>query len=790
MARRRKKRSYVRVFLFFFVPVFLAVAAGGGVAVGILLGYIAQLPPIEELENYSPPESTFVYDSQGRTMLAEFLQKRRYVLSIRQIPDRLIKAFLAVEDRRFYEHFGVDPVGVVRAAIRNYTAGRVVEGGSTISMQLPGNILESIDRRDISYVRKLRESLIALQIERRYSKEQILEFYLNQIFLGHNSWGVEAAAKVYFGKTVQELTLGECAVLAGVPAAPSKYNPISDPEKARERRNKVLRDMLESGFINESQYRQAAQEPIVVRRESKSIAPFKAPYFVYYLQDSLLASPDFLPEILRDKVAPKDYLFTGGFRIVSTLDLGIQRIAEEVMRDGLRGAEKLWQEAKSDRRAKDPKEWGAPKEGQERLGKIVRIDEQEIEVDIEDWRGVLPRPEHPPFFDPDSILAVGQWIDLKVGPVDSSKRRFAAQLLPESKIKGAMVVLEAQTGRALAIVGGDDFYGAPEEKSEWNFATQGGRQPGSGIKPLFYAAAVANGFRPNQMFLNVPFEIGNYLGKNYNKTHEGRRMTIQEGVERSQNVMMLRVAHAVGFSKASDFVRQFDYSAPQPKWEIPQGQASSCLGTFDVTPLQLAAAYVALANEGVGIRPYAVDRIESREGKVLYETKPFVRKILTPQQAYVLISIMRGVLGPRGTAYYTVTQPWEGRKDLSLPEMAGKTGTTTRCKEAWFTGFTPDLVVCIFVGFDPPRSLGDKMTGGTVAGPIFRNFMERVLPTRSDWTMAFRAPEGIVKRQICLATGLLAGKWCNYGGSPEFSTAEMAFIQGTEPTEVCSGLHR
>jgi penicillin-binding protein 1A len=785
-ARRRPGRLYR-----FLAVLAVAISVGAAAGLGALLAYVDSQPPIDELENYEPPASTFVYDSQGRVALAEFTRERRYLLSFRQFPDLLVKAFLAIEDKRYYEHFGIDLIGVARAALTNYRVGDVTQGASTIPMQLPGNILKSIDRNDISYMRKLREADVALQIERRYSKEQILEFYLNQIFLGYNSHGVEAAARTYFGKTVQDLTLAECATLAGLPAAPSAYNPFHDVELCRTRRNQVLRAMLEAEFIDRGQYRQAVREPIETRRAAKYIAPFQAPYFVEYLQDCLTADSEFIPEELRGEISPDHYLYTGGLRVISTLDLALQRIAEEAMNEGLKEVEAKWHAGKAVRRAEEPEEWDIPFEGQERLARIVRIDGQRIEARIEDYLGVTPLPEPAPFHDPVSILAPNELLELRVETVDHAARTFTGRMLPEGKLIGAMAVLEASTGRILALVGGQDFYDASDLKAQFNFAVKGGRQPGSGIKPLFYAAAVNAGFAPHKMFLNVPFDIGEYRGKNYSTRHEGRLMTMHEGLERSQNVMMLRVLQELGVGRAVPFVKKFDYALPKKKgkgnWTIPSGQASVCLGSFDVTPLELAAAYIPFANEGVGIRPRAVDRVESRSGDLVYEPAPRGKVILAPQDAYIVNTMMRGVLGSRGTAYYDVSRHWDDRDDM--PEMAAKTGTTTHCNDAWFNAYTPDLVVSVFVGFEPPRTLGKAMTGGAVAGPIFRRFIEAALETRDDWTMKFQRPPGIEECKICLRTGLLAGPDCRYDADWGSLSATMAFRPGTEPRLQCPGNH-
>ncbi len=395
-----------------FLVSFLTITGGGAVVLGALLATIEDLPTIEQLRTYMPQDSTFVYDAAGKVTLAEFSRQRRYVLTLKQIPEQLINCFLAIEDRRFYDHFGVDPIGVARAAVSNFRSGGWSQGASTISMQLPGNVLDLINRRDISLKRKFKESLLALQIERKYSKDQILELYLNQIYMGGGAYGVEAAAKTYFGKTVSELTLSECAALAGLPAAPSKINPIADREKCEKRRNIVLNAMKDAGYINVFECNEAKRENLEVRKYSKYIAPFQAPYFVDYARESILKTPDFVPESIRGRIFPSEYLDTGGLKVITTIDMALQKIAEKAMKRGLIGAEKDWHNGKAERREKDEDEIGPPLEGQDRMGRIIYIGEEDFGVLIEDFAGTIPLPEHLPFYNPELVFAVGELIDV------------------------------------------------------------------------------------------------------------------------------------------------------------------------------------------------------------------------------------------------------------------------------------------------------------------------------------------------------------------------------------------
>lgn len=761
-----------------FWGIFFLVVLGGAAALGGLMGYIEAQPPVEELVDYRPKQSTFVYDHQKKLVLAEFSAERRYLLRYDEIPRQLINAFLAIEDKRFYEHCGIDPIGIARAFIKNFQYGSRREGASTITQQLARNVVKDIGSQR-TYTRKINEALTALRIEQRYTKEEIIAYYLNQIPFGGVNYGVEAAARTYFRKSVGELSLAECAMLAGIPKAPSMLNPSVNPEKSLERRNLVLRQMERGGYISKAECELAQKESLPDRAMMRSSnALYRAPYFIDYMEESLYDTDQFLEMAKRVKKDPTEYIKTEGLQVISTLDPVLQRIAEESVRKGLEQAEADWHANKPKRRdAESDEEYSAPKPGQERIGEIVALDDNTITVEVVGYKGELDRPAVPPFYNWQSILKKGELLDVRVDDVDRDSRTFTGIMLPESKIKSGMVVIEAQTGRVLALVGGDNYYDKNEKKAEWNFATQGGRQPGSGIKPLFYAAAVHSKFSPDRTFLNVPFYIGDYIGRNYSPTYEGQMMTMQEGLERSQNVMMLRVFQALGFKRGLDFVQRFDFAWRSPQWQdIETGGAAVCLGTFDVTPLELAAAYTVFPNEGIGIRPYAVERILNRKGEVIYTAMPEKRPVLTPQEAYIMTSMLRGVFGPRGTAR-DLGEHFAELEDA--PQMAGKTGTTSEVRDAWFNGFTPDLVISVFVGFDPPRPLGGKMTGSTLAGPIWQDFMDQALALEDrEWTREFKVPEGLEKKVVNLSTGLPVPEWRQDEDSENL--AEMYFISGEE----------
>lgn len=766
-----------------FWTIFFSMIIGSAAILGGLIGWLEAQPPVEELVYYKPPQSTLVFDSQEKVPLAEFSAERRYTRTYEQMPRQLINAFLSIEDRRFWEHCGVDPIGIIRAIVRNAMAGHKVEGASTITMQLAGNTIKGIDRSEMTYGRKIDEALKALLIERNYTKEQIIEFYLNQIAFGGVNFGVEAAAQTYFRKSLGQLTLAECAMIAGIPKAPSKLNPAVNPEKALARRNVVLAAMFKAGYISRQQYEQARNEPLpdrMIMRSSDSL--YRAPYFIDYLEDSLLDNAHFLEMARRAKKTPVEYIKTEGLRVVSTLDPQLQRIAEEAVRKGVVKAEMDWHNFKDQRRASDEEESTSPKAGQERIGEILDIDDATITVSLVGYRGKIPRPAVPALYNWQSILKKGELLDVRVDSVDREKRTFEGIMLPQSKIKSAMAVIEARTGRVVALVGGDNYYDRSESKSEWNFATQGGRQPGSGIKPLFYAAAVHKGMKPDQTFHNVPFNIGDYRGRNYSPTYEGGMMTMQEGLERSQNVMMLRVFQATGFKYGVEFVKRFDFAWSNPQWKgLEEVNAALCLGTFDVTPLEIAAAYTVFANEGIGIRPYAVEKIINREGEVIYSAMPEKRSVLTPQEAFVMVSMMRGVFGPRGTAR-DIGERFAELEDLEIPQMAGKTGTTSEVRDVWFNGFTPDLVCSVFVGFDPPRPMGGKgFTGSTLAGPIWEDFMKEALAIEGrEWEMEFSVPPSLQKKIVNLQ-GVEVPEWRQDDEDAGEDVMEIYLQNGQEP---------
>jgi penicillin-binding protein 1A len=765
--KRRRMPVWRYAFLVSAGLMIVTMAAGAG----LFMGYVRTLPPIDKLEYYDPPEVTRVSDRSGQETIGEFKKEKRYVTPIEQIPRPLQQAFLAIEDSRFYRHFGVDVIGVLRAVTVMLKSGKATQGASTITQQLTRNILPEEVGFERTLSRKIKEAILALQIERRYSKDQILEFYLNHIEFLFSSFGVKAAAATYFSKDLKDLTLAECATLAAMPANPIKYNPIRNPKASRERRDLVLRRMLELEMISREEYDEAAVEPLVTRRGYG--APSLYPYFL-----------DALNKDLKRRYGLSDLqLRQGGYRISATVDSAMQQICATALKDGLEQVERQWQAAKLARHYEETKGWdGVVRSGNTYLMKIAAAEEGRVRVRLEGYEGTVELPAELPYYNPREILKEGRWLDIKVDSVQRST--ITGRIADDRPVQGAVVVLDAHTGEVLALVGGSNFYASPG--GSWNLAIQGGRQPGSCLKPFFYAAAMERrGIGPNSLIIDEPVEYGTldrpYRPINYEKSFERRPITMTEALEHSRNVVTIRLFEAMGLKSALDDVRRFDFSQEQTRWSLPQ-EISTCLGTIDTTPLEVAAAYQALANYGVGARPEYLRTILGKDGQVAFPVKQWEEAVLDPIAAYQTVYMMRQVV-LTGTGQTAIGSRFPSPP---YPPICGKTGTTTDNRDAWFAGFTPDLAIVVQVGFDPPRPLGPKLTGGRVAGPIWAEVFRGIHKTRRDWTMAFDMPAGITPLDVCGETGKEAGEVCRRYDHRIFE--KMPLRTDRTPLPVCDGL--
>lgn len=801
----------------------VAAAAGGGV--GLLLAMVSASEPLEEFEDYSPMLTSRIYDRTNERIVAEFALERRDFVPLSEVPEDLIHAFLAIEDERFYDHFGVSPWDVLQSAVANLQAGTIVRGASTITMQVARKTLREItDERN--FQRKVREALAAMQIEARYPKDRILEFYINQIPMGNGLYGVQAAAQAYFGVPVEHLTLAQCATLAGIAALPERYNPrdalenaergrryLRDrtgtpigPDDATGRRNLVLRNMLDLGHISREEYERARAEPMEVHA-----APDRtnvAPYFVDLVRRQILSDP----------TLGRRALLHDGIDVRSTVDLELQALAERTLRAGLASVELMWQSKKRARFWEEEEEIGwRLEDGQRRLVEIAEVTPTGLILRYDEYLGDCPLPARLPYFHPDRVVAVGQLIDVLVSDVDHRQMTFRAQMADPGHIQGALVVMDNHTGDILALVGGSDWN--EPNAGQWNRAILGGRQPGSCFKPFVFACALEEGrMTPATMIVDerVEYPTGPgqapYVPRNYENRYFGPT-TLVEALEHSRNVVTVRLTSRLGINTVRDFALRFDRVSDQPQWEIPS-YINMGLGVHDVTPLELACAMTGFANAGYVVRPRAWTQIRAARRQTLTpgvdgaspeiaaaETggqrtdvirsvpeEPDEAPVMSPQTAFqVLYFMMQAVKS--GTGQQEVGDPLLGRE--GVPEIAGKTGTTTGNIDAWFAGLTPDWSVVVFVGFDQNISLGPEMTGGRVAGPIWRAFMEEALRLRppKPEAMTFERPPGLVFVDICSESGLLWSSACEAASRIDPEEAHryerVPFVEGTQPREAC-----
>ncbi|MFT5181986.1 MAG: penicillin-binding protein 1A [Alphaproteobacteria bacterium] len=767
------------------------VAAGG--AIWVFWEYGRDLPDYRQLADYSPPVTTRVHAGDG-SLLAEYAVERRVFVPVSSMPKQVINAFLSAEDQNFYRHPGVDAFGVARAVVtnvRNYGKGRRPVGASTITQQVAQNFLLT---KDVSITRKIREAIISFRMERAFTKDEILELYLNQIYLGFGSYGVAAAANNYFGKSLDELTIEEAAFLAALPKAPNNYNPTRYYDAAITRRNYVLGRMVEDGYIPAFEGEQARLMPLQVARTDRG-AKVDAPYFA---------------EEVRRELAGRygdTALYQGGLSVRTTLDPRLQRIAQRELRKGLitydrrhgwRGpVDKL---STMDDWATSLGEIGVPPGSADwLLAVVLSVDDKEREALIgfaDGQKGRIPLAE---------VKWARAWVEgqkrgrsvKKVSEVLTAAYVVLVELVAADgegeaypsdtwglrqipNVNGSIVALDPHTGRVLAMSGGLDF-----AASEFNRATQAWRQPGSAFKPFVYLAALDSGFTPSTLVLDAPFVIdqGPGLGKwkpaNYSNKFYGPS-PMRLGIEKSRNLMTVRLAQTVGIEKVAQYAERLGVMDNIPR------QLSMSIGAGETTLLRLVTAYAMIVNGGKQITPTLIDRIQDRHGKTVFrhDTRPcedcrnmlwegqeppeppdLRAELLDSGTAYQMVSMLQGVV-ERGTGVRV--------RAVGKP-LAGKTGTTNDSLDTWFIGFSPDLAVGVFVGFDEPKPLGRKETGSSVSAPIFRDFMAAALEGRP--AIPFRVPPGIRLVRVNASTGVVAQRG-------EKRVILEAFKPGTEPTQL------
>ena len=727
--------------------VIVVVAVGAAVGLATYDELTATLPPIDRLLEYDPPVATRVYADDG-ALIEEFFRERRYRVPIEDIPPTVRNAFLAAEDSDFFAHRGVDFFGIARAAFANFRAGDVVQGASTITQQVVKALLLTPER---SYERKLKEILLSLRLEQSLSKNQILELYLNQIYLGDGNHGVGAAARNYFGKSVQELTPAQAALLAGLPAAPSRYSPNRSPVAARQRQHYVLRRMLEENFLTAGEYQTALAEPIVLvtRREK--------PHAVrnYYTEAVRLQLEDMF-----GAEAP----YNQGYEVHTAMQPRLQALAQVAVRNGIeridlalgyRGPLKqLSAEERQRQIAANAGQMDADTLDPDRLYEAVvtAVTPGRVDITVGPWNtSVDVKSLHWYYKVKNRKFAVGDVLEVRarqtakavVSPpplelAEGQSPTFHLSQTPE--VEAAMVVIDIDRGGVAAMVGGYNFLG-----SQFNRAFQALRQPGSAFKPFIYAAALDHGFTPASILQDSPVEYWDHdkmwQPRNYTRDYKGA-IRLRTALEQSRNVVSVKLVDSVGVKTVVDYLSRFHFDSKFGP------NLSLGLGTTEVTLRDLTEAYTTFANGGVKVEPVLIRSISDKDGTAFFSDEPRRREALSPQTAALMTHILQGVV-QRGTA--------TSIKALGRP-VAGKTGTTNEQRDAWFMGYTPNLAVGVWVGFDDPnRTMGKMGTGGRVAAPIWLDFMQPALeglPVRD-----FDIPEDINCVNIDPYSGKRAGEW-------------------------------
>jgi penicillin-binding protein 1A len=718
----------------FWLPavLFLALAAGGltGIIAAYELNYSRAANEVASLATYRPSVVTRVYADDGTTVIGEFALEKRIPLKYDEIPPVMKNAILAVEDARFYDHVGIDPIRIIGATWKNLTSDKV-EGGSTLTQQLAKNLFLS---KEQTLKRKMNEWALALQIERYYTKNQIMELYANHIFLGANAYGVEAGAETYFGKQAKDLTIGEAALLAGVPKAPSEYSPTSNPQRAKERRDLVLDLMAKNGFATQAEVDAAKAKPIQLADTAYYQSQPKSSAFDYPVEN--------IRQELEDKYTTR--VAQGGLSVYTTINVAAQKKAYEVVRAGLRRYDKGHGGWRSNYRTiptasgqpttqeltnyKDPDWYGNDYEqGRYLTGLVMKVDRARNEATIRfgnytaavgspdmGWSNRQPKDE----------LKPGYLCEFKIAEVDEKSRRLKVELSQVPAVAGAMMTLNAKNGEVVTMIGGYDFYSA----SKFNNATQAYRQTGSCFKPFVYTAAVEWGMTPDTTVSGAPISINNWQPHNYDGSLGNGDLPLKMALAKSMNVPAVHLLQTVGIQTGAQMVRRFGIKVPMAPY-LP-----SALGATEVPLDQMISAYSAFPNKGIRVEPHLVRRVLDRDGAVLEEWEKTTYKVVNEYVALTMVSMMRGVV-QFGTA--------TAAGSLGVP-LAGKTGTVNDHTDVWFIGYTPTYVTGVWMGYPGKKKpLGNEMTGGVGALPFFIDFMKDFLKDKpkEDFAKAPGMPE-------------------------------------------------
>jgi len=729
--QKRKRPLWLKLLLGFF-----GLIVAGIVCVLLVVGYALvvatpNLPSLDALTDYRPKVPLRIYTAD-HVLIGEFGEERRDIVRIQEVPDSLKKAVLAIEDARFYDHGGVDLTGIARAGIVALTNGHATQGASTITMQVARNFFLSSEK---TYTRKIYEMLLAYKIESKLSKDQILEVYMNQIYLGQRAYGFASAARVYFGKDMKDLTLAESAMLAGLPKAPSAYNPVVNPKRAKVRQEYILQRMYELHYINQQQYDEASRQALVIKGAGKEFS----------------VHAEYVAEMVRQMMYAqyREEAYTRGLNVVTTIDSADQDVAYRALRKGLmdyerrhgyRGPEafiNLPSDADDREQAIDDALLEHPDNGEIIAAVVTAASPKQVQATFIDGNVATVQGDGLRFAQfalsaraqPNQRVRPGAIVRL----VKNDDGQWAITQLPQ--VEGAFVSVVPQDGAIRALVGGFDF-----NKNKFNHVTQAWRQPGSSFKPFIYSASLEKGLGPATVINDAPLffsaaETGGqaWEPKNYGGGFDGP-MTMRTALQKSKNLVSIRILNHIGTKYAQQYITRFGFDADRHPAYLPMA-----LGAGLVTPLQMAGAFSVFANGGYRINPYLIAEVTDPRGVVVAHAQPLVAEqsaphAIEPRNAYVMNSLLQSV-AQRGT----------GAKSNALKrtDLGGKTGTTNDSRDAWFAGYQHTLTAIAWIGYDNPRSLGDKETGGGLALPVWIEYMGRALKGVPEYKMPM--PDGVTE---------------------------------------------
>lgn len=775
-ARREKRGFFKTLILWSFLLGLLLVVCGAGAGLVLYYSISKDLPKITSLADYHPSIITTVYADDNRK-IAEFFKERRIVIPLKDMPRTLIGAFVAAEDSRFYKHQGIDFISIVRAFFKNLEAGTIVQGGSTITQQVTKSFLLTPER---SYKRKLREAVLAYRIDKAFSKDDILYLYLNQIYLGHGAYGVQAASENYFGKSVKDLNLAECAILAGLPQAPSKYSPFRHPERAKQRQIYVLNRMVAEGYITNIQATEAINTKLDIKPR-RNLYIEEVPFYTEHVRRHL------------EKKYGTDALYTQGLQVYTAVNLKMQKMAKEEIQKGLFELDKRegyrgpleqikpeeiesYSQTLQVELDKRPLEAGATVKGV-----VIAVDDSKktVAVRLGNTQGTIalkdmiwarkPDPEvayyNVKLKRPSQALVVGDVILVKVKGKKKGKEKWVLALEQMPIAQSALMSIEAGTGLVKAMIGGRDF-----RQTQFNRATQSRRQPGSAFKPLIYSAALDKKYDdPKKIYTPATTIIDSAIvytdeerdftwkPRNYKETFYGPTL-LRKALAKSRNLVTIKILQDIGVDYAIEYAGKLGIESNLSR------DLSIALGSSGISLLELLRAYSVFANEGYLVEPVFVLKVVDRNGNVLEEMAPERKKVIEKNTAYIMTNLLEGVV-KHGT----------GRRVRALKRpAAGKTGTTNNLFDAWFIGYTPEYITGVWVGLDEEAPMGQGETGSRAASPIWLGFMQRALEGKP--VKVFQAPEGVEFAKIDAKTGLLP--------VPESKNVVFeCFKEGTVPTE-------